>query len=226
MRYVFPIFFVLIACEAQEEQGMNDSESNEDRILILTDSSHTDTVNEYVDPRREDLRILLDEPLDLVAYKKEWGTSNSSPATNKELYNIPDTVGMMYRYMLFHKLRMELPSHPDEGQLFHGFIITVYKYGDKIGDFYDTNEELIMVECSFDNPTLGELNWTGKSKDELIDKYDSAKYVIGQNWIYEHNNQVITAHFDQSNRVDWFKYVRLNKKINLNQEVPELLLNF
>jgi hypothetical protein len=229
MRKIIPICLILIACSGNQEPYLNGEDQDTTSMTIVSeepDEVHIDQDDPSILSVNSKLKNLLDNPINLVQYKKDYGTSNSGSAGNKEFFETPDTVGMMFRYMLFHKLRMEIPSHPSEGDLFNGFIITVYRYGERVGNFYDTNEELMMIECSLDNPTLGELNWYGLSKRELVDNYDSAQYEVGDNWIYEHENKVISAHFSKDNKVDWFKYAKINRKIDLRDEIPEILTIF
>ena len=171
------------------------------------------------------LKTLLDHPMNLEAYKKKWGPSNSTGGKKSTAYHRPDVTGQFYRYMLFGKLRKELPSRPSGGDLFKKFIITVYKYGTEIGDFYDPNEELISVKCALDNPTLGDLNWYGKTRLELTNRYGEPQFEQNNGLIYYHDHKAISAHLE-NDRVRWFKYVRLHSRIDLKEKIPAILLDF
>ncbi|MEC7987250.1 MAG: hypothetical protein VX278_18920 [Myxococcota bacterium] len=171
------------------------------------------------------LKALLDNPLNLAAYKKKWGPSNSGLQQKTEFFHLPDVTGTFYRYMRFGRLRKELPARPSEGALMKQFEITVYRYGTEIGDFYDTNEELIAVKCALDNPTLGALNWYGKTRRALFAQYGEPQLVKGDYVIYLYEHKVMIAHF-KDEQVNRFQYVRLNPKVDLHQGVPNTMLEF
>lgn len=228
MKRYLPLLIFLIACTDTENETSNEHSSilsDSTDITQLDSIAEIDTIDDSV-PSNQALVELLENPIDLVAYKKEWGTSNSSPSGLKEeLFEVPDTVGMLYSYMLFNKLGRALPDHPSETDLFKGFEIMTYKYGTKGGDFYDTNEELIMIKCSLNNTTLEDLNWYGKSDIEIMDIYGVPQHNQDDCLIYTYQNKTITAHLT-NDQVDWYKYVRLNKDIDLSSEIPGILLDY
>jgi hypothetical protein len=227
MKQLIPLFVLLISCNGSEAtpEGIADIPSSQESVEIDVDSTLIEDRLDKVETNTNLLK-LLENPIDLPAYKEKYGPSNSGGCKYEEkLFAIPDTIGLLYSYFLFHKLRRELPSHPSEGDLFNKFGITVYMYGETVGGFYDHNEELIMIECALDNPTLGELNWYGKDQKELQGEYGSPQFIDEDTWLYVHENNVISARFESSKLI-WFKYVRLNKDINLEDEIPELLLTF
>ena len=224
MKRYIPLLLVLTACNSASNESTHQSEN-------ITDSITTDS-NEITFPVLEPIAIvnpyldtLLNAPLDLETFKKEWGPSNSGGGSNNGILDIPDTTGQVYRYFLFHKLRSVLPDHPSEGELLNNFIITVFKYGKEIGDFYDSNEKLLMIACSLDNPELGELNWYGQSTVQIMDKYGPPQYEKENCLIYQIKNKTITAHLNNE-QVDWYKYVLLNESVDLSKEIPGILLDF
>src|SRR5690606_20711464 len=160
----------------------------------------------------EALKDLLTRPIDLQAYKKKYGGSNGGVRTGSKYLDIPDTVGNVYQYMLFYKLKNELPDHHSEGTLLTDFRITVFRFGEKIGRFIDTTEALLMIECAIDNPTLGDLNWYGMTKVAVMDIYGVPQFERDDCLIYTYQQKTITAHLS-NDRVDWYKYVCLNSEV-------------
>lgn len=173
----------------------------------------------------ENLITLLENPIDLVAFKTEYGPSNSGGAGDIEFLDLPDTIGFLYQYMLFYKLKQALPGHPSESDLFHNFSITVYKFGDEVGHFKDTNEVLMAIECGLDNTALQALNVFGLTKSDLSDKFGEPQYTAENHVIYAFENKVLSIHINaNSQKADWYKYAKLNSSVNLNESIPEFLL--
>ena len=227
MKRYIPFLLILVACGGSPEEV-----EEEHNPVTLPDTTDFNEIEPDFVLNTEDsitipiaLKELLDNPIDLQAYKEEYGESNGGGRSYSDDIYKPDTAGQYYRFMLFWKLRQVLPTHPDEGTLFNNFAITVYRYGDRIGDFYDTNEELIMIECAIDNTTLGDLNWYGKKKITLMDKYGAPQYEQDNCMIYYFDHKTITAHLTDG-QVDWYKYVRLNEDVDLSEGIPGELLDF
>lgn len=170
---------------------------------------------------------LLENPLDLEGFKAKYGPTNSGGGCEVDEYlNLPDTLGFTYQYFLFHKLNADLPEKRTERELFSQFIITVFKYGETVGNFFDTNESLLMLECHFNNPPLGALNVQGKTKDELVGEFGEPTLRTEENWCYLNaKNNCLSLHFSDD-QVIWWKYVKLSETIDLSQEVPPFLKRF
>ncbi|NOQ74125.1 MAG: hypothetical protein GQ574_19110 [Crocinitomix sp.] len=237
MKIILP-FLLLIFFSACD----NPSTENCHGGLSLEDSLHVDSLiqnlNESPDvsiasEERQLLIDLLANPIDLENYKAEYGTSNSGNAIQEESYFQPDTVGFYYQYMLFHKLRNLLESHPSESDLFQNFRIITYKYGETVGNFYDTNEEFIAIECAMKNETLGELDLVGMELNEVEDKFGVPDRIGTMQSFYFANQTVLALNFgaaidSQNNRseVTWFKIVHVNEAFNLDDPIPTYLLNY
>ncbi|UKN02569.1 hypothetical protein K6119_03440 [Paracrocinitomix mangrovi] len=212
---------LLASCKGQEPEEKEVIEKNITKDSVVNIVIDEDTLP----PINENIKKLLNNPLDLAAYKQEWGTSNSGiPRTPNEIYR-PDTAGFFYRYMLFYKLNRELNEPKPETDLFNDFQIYTYKYGDEVGNFYDTNEELIAIKSKLDNTTLGEINWFGKKEIELLDFYGTPQYQTENCFIYQFENKVMSAHFE-NNKVDWYKYIKIDPSIKLDESIPECLYEF
>ncbi|MBD3637876.1 MAG: hypothetical protein HUJ25_11020 [Crocinitomicaceae bacterium] len=223
MKRLIPILVVLVACsEAVDDKGQLTQEETDTTELTPVEPNTTDVKEVEVNTS---LQNLLANPIDLVSFKKEWGPSNSGNASKPNGLYTPDTVGRVYRYSLFWKLRNVLPKKLSEGDLLNKFRITVFKYGHEIGNYYEQNEELLMVECATDNPELRKLNWYGKSRVEVMDQYGVPAVDTNNCLLFAHQNKVISAHFSEG-QVDWFKYAQLSDNADISREVPEFLLNY
>ncbi|MFT5824468.1 MAG: hypothetical protein ACI8ZM_005736 [Crocinitomix sp.] len=238
MKVIMPFILLLLFANCD-----NQSSSNENDELSFNDSQALHLINEGIEEVLEDQGLpsierqrmidLLANPIDLENYKAEYGTSNSGAVTAHELFWLPDTAGFYYQYMLFHKLRNLLETHPSESDLFHNFRIIVYKYGESVGDFYATNEAFIGIECAMKNETLGELDLVGLEFNEIEDKFGVPNHIGSKQSFYFANRTVLALHFEseidsanEHNKVTWFKIARVNKAFDLAQTIPAYLLSF
>ena len=228
MRYfvIFSLLLVIykgfVACKAQKEDAEYLQAEGSDTVADTANAATT-TDSPDLDSSRIAIESLLKSPLDLHTYKTEYGSSNSGGASYEFLHQ-PDTIGMQYEYKFFPKLLKELPKPLSEKELFEGFRITVFKYGQGIGNFYDTNEELLMISCSLDNVTLGELNWYGKTKETLLASYGEPDYSFTDNWVYQVDNRVISAHF-KAEKVNWYRFAILDSTVDVS-EAPQFLCKY
>lgn len=170
------------------------------------------------------LSMLFANPMNLAEYKAEYGTSNSGSGKDKAFYNIPSEKGFTYQYMLFHKLKKEITPTPTESELFDGFRITSYIFGNEVPNYSDTNEVLLEIVCKLDNPTLGRLNVYGMNTENIIFEYGLPHYKHNNHFIYkDSSNTAFSIHFS-NDKADWFKYIKLNASFNLDEEIPSILL--
>ena len=236
MKILKSIFLLILIVGCNGESNKVESIKIEKEASVQLDTMLIDStimVEEVLSPERIKLEELLNNPLDLENYKTEYGTSNNGAAATRDLYYQPDTMGFYYRYMLFHKLRNVLVSHPSESDLFYKFQIVVYKFGETVGDFYDANEELIAIECAMENETLGDLNLYGMENVEVEQKFGEPDRVEEMQSFYVNDNAVLSLHYtlmsDSMNeriKVDWFKLVHINSTFSLNKKIPDYLLNY
>ena len=82
-----------------------------------------------------------------------------------------------------------------------------------------------MIKSAFDIPALGNMNWYGEKRIDLMDVFGNPHYEQDDCIIYTRSNKTITAHL-KDDQVDWYKYVCLNNDIDLDKEIPGILLDF
>ncbi len=224
---------IIVSCgNDNNDMGNNvvlDLDSTETAVLI-EQTDDLKNVPEQISAERERLNALLANPLNLQNYKAEYGTSNSGSATKQDFFFKPDTVGFYYQYMLFYQLLNILKSHPSESDLFHEFRIIVYKYGEDVGSFYASNEELIGIECAIKNETLGELDLVGMERNEVIERFGHPDRVEKEQAIYLFNQTVLALYYDSlldsttnQSKVLGLKLVRVNERFDLEATIPDYL---
>ena len=163
---------------------------------------------------------LLENPIDLIDYKEVYGNSHSGSGNFSEIFDTPDTAGFLYSYFFFYRLKTELKEHYSESELFDGLRFYVYKYGDEVGRFSDTNEVLMAIESNLDNHTLGEINFVGKNENEVYDILGSPHITDESNLLYKYEQKVFSIHLNNG-ICDWFKFAKINKRVDLNNKIPD-----
>jgi len=226
-RGKYRLFFTayLFFCSCGPEK-INDTENHAQQPVVF-DTMRSELEADSLSSNAELLKSVLENPIDLVAFKAEYGPANSGGTNGDSLFDLPETTGFLYCYMLFQKLRSALPSHPSESELFHNFRITVFKYGSKVGAYNDTNEVLMAIECGLDNTMLNQLNVYGLTREEVTQRFGEPQFILKMGAIYAIENKVLSVHFNLTTKtVDWYKYARLNPSINLYERIPHFLLSF
>ena len=196
--------------------------------ILGTPNASYDQVHSQIKPlvkptkQNHELAVFLSVPIDLITFKNKKGPSNSSQLkasskTTSWIYR-PKNQGFFYQYMLF-----PTPTRYSEGERFFGFSVVVYKFGKKIGDYYDSNETLIAIWSRLNDPDLGQANFVGRFVSEVKARFGEPSAVVGDVLIYHFNGRALSVH-TKDGAVDWFKYVRLNRDLDSHGTVPELLL--
>lgn len=174
----------------------------------------------------ERLNSVLRNPIDLVDYKKKYGPANSGTGKDKAFYNLPDTIGFTYEYMLFNGLTREISPKPKPRDLFHNFRINTYVFGNQVPNYSDTNEVLLEIACSMNNPTLKRVNVYGMSRETVIFQFNHPQFELENHFIYQDSlNNTFCIHF-KKNKADWYKYIKLNPSFDLNTDIPTILTTF
>jgi hypothetical protein len=164
-----------------------------------------------------DLTIFLEAPVDIAAFKKTKGGSNSESFGALHSFYRPSGPGFFYQYMLFNT-----PVRYGEGARFRGFTLIVYKFGHSIGNFSGTNEILAAIWCRLNGPDFGRANFVGTQVPEIRARFGEPSAVISDVWIYQRNARVLALHvFGET--IDWFKYARLSRNVDATRSAPELL---
>lgn len=178
--------------------------------------------NQPIDSASVRLREVLENPIDLVRYKADYGPANSGGFDlDTTVYYHPNREGFYYRYMLFYGLKKVIPNLVSEESLFHNFRILVYHFGDQVGRFSDTMETLIAIECAMENPTLGDLDLYGLSKTTVENRFGMPTYQKIDYWIYQMKNRVLVISFDEKMYCKWWRFARINEGIDVTVDQPK-----
>ena len=162
----------------------------------------------------------LASPIDLIAFKKNKGPSNSGIGKPPSQAFRPKAKGFYYRYMLFRT-----PRQFSEVKRISEFEITVYKFGEEAGDFYDIDEVLISVKSKYKDPDLKHLNLVGQTKDEIRAFLGAARWQKESIHIYHEDiNCLILSFADE--KVEWFRWIRLKEKYSSFNQLSEELFEW
>ena len=170
--------------------------------------------------QKEALTAFLVAPVDLVAFNRKKGGANSGAVKRNVWFYRPAKPGFYYQYMLF-----ETPAGYTEAERFFGARIIVYKFGTTVGNYSDTNEMLIGLRTRLRDPDLGQANLVGVSIDTLGERFGEPFVSAGELVIYHHEGRVLSLHVT-GGVVDWFKYFRLSRELEMADTLPEFLLQF
>jgi hypothetical protein len=154
---------------------------------------------------RHDLAAFLAAPIDLPAFKRRKGPSNSGSFKAADWLYRPDKPGFFYRYFLFRT-----PRTYSEVERVEGFSLVVYKLGTNVGDYDDTNEMLVAIWCRLKDPDLGRANLVGTELSQIKARFGEPFAVIGDVWIYQHDARALSLHIN-GDAVDWYKYAPADK---------------
>src|SRR5437870_2257483 len=116
--------------------------------------------------QEEELAAFLAAPIDLAAFKRQKGSSNSGSWRASRWFYRPKAPGFFYQYLLF-----PTPQRYSESERFTGFSIVVYKFGKRVGDYHDTNETLVVIWCRLRDPDLGRANLVGAPVPEIKSRF-------------------------------------------------------
>lgn len=166
----------------------------------------------------DELSTFLSKPVDLAAFKKQKGPSNSGSYKADPWIYRPSKTGFFYRYLLF-----ATPGKYSEEERFGGFTVIVYKFGKKVGDYYDRNEMLVGLWCELKDPDLGKADLVGKTAAEINDRFGEPFAALSDVLVYHQHGRALSIHL-KNGAVDWFKYFRLARDLAGPEEVPESLL--
>jgi hypothetical protein len=168
--------------------------------------------------RKNELASFLAAPIDLVAFKKKKGSSNSGAFKASSWIYRAKRPGFFYQYMLF-----STPRGYSESDRFSGFRVVVYKFGKEVGDYYDTNEALVAIWSRLKDPDLVQADLVGRLVPEIKARFGEPLTVAGDILVYQRQGRALSLH-TKDGAADWFKYVWLSRDIDAYGGVPDLLL--
>ena len=102
----------------------------------------------------KNLLQFLENPLDLVQYKKAKGISNNGAArkpAGAKTYHKPPDQGFYYQYFNFPIFGEEKRGDIAPREALGDIVVEVYKFGRTVGDYYDRREVLIELSAYADD---------------------------------------------------------------------------
>lgn len=207
--FLFFIAFLLYSCKEKLETTKTDIVKVDNNSLRNYNSTYPhpeylcnrDSVEQFLF-----ISYLLENPLDLNAYKKKKGEANSGGGKSDILYK-PNYKGLYLSYFLFPNLYEASPH------------LTVYRKGTVIGGFYEDRDELVQIFAEFSDPDLGNLNLIGKNIIEIECLLGKPNFAFENYIFYSRDNQLLML-FMKNNRVNWFKWSKLKNGIQTIDDIP------
>jgi uncharacterized membrane protein len=178
------------------------AEVPENKTELISESQTENNLN-------SNLVEFLDNPIDLLDFKKKKGMKFTTSVTNGTEYyfqpRIKDSIFYVYYYPDFKKESIKIDQ----------FI--VFKHGQNKHNYEDQTETLIEFRIYNPDSDLGKANLYGLTKAELESEF-GADYLTFDNGIaYSNKNKILTIELKNS-KVKSFRYIKLNTEI-IDQEL-------
>jgi len=164
---------------------------------------------------------ILESPIDLIKFKKQMMFTNSG-GHQERYFHKPDCKGFYYEYFGFE----DTLSNGEPFTFIDRINLIVYKKGKVVGDYYDSNEILIMIKSKTKDNRLGSLNLVGKSFDELINSIGKPTLTLSNSIIYQDSKFRTLILKLNNEKVTWIKYVWMNTDFKSFSEKNELIEKF
>ena len=219
------ILWLLWSCGTTTEQPPTTTEEVPPPVIAQTDSPAiaqppppdtpptVRTFSYHPSQNSPQLQALLQQPLDLVAFKKAFRSANSGSCTTHPFFWRPSFGGFYFRYFVFRGCQP------------YGLQVVVYKKGKDWGSYSDTDETLIGLESSCEIEALGKLNLKGESLTAFEATY-GRNYLLKEDVaIYAHDGQVLLLQHGPAPKhiIRKIKYLRTKLAIRSLDDLPEAL---
>ncbi len=175
----------------------------------------------------QSLDALLNKPIDVIAFKKAKGQSNSGGAKKQSYYFKPKQKGFYMSFGLFNSNKTYYGS--DTAHKIKNinalYMVTYKPLGKYQDDFIDPNETLIEFCASYNDIDLPQLAFIGLDTVQVKNK-------LGNNFIRKANCFVYTKNKNalvlliNGKVVSKLKYTRLNLEIKQDNVPNELVTYF
>ncbi len=216
---ILAIIFCFSSCQKRAEEEANQY-SIENPLLQDSIVAEEPTLKTLPNTaiNRDSLDIFLDKPFDFYKFKKIKGGSNSTIGKQEDYFFNPNGKGMYYSYFLFSQGKGYLGTNKDRIiQIIDGLEIIVYK---KLGkyqyNFIDPTEELIEVRAKFNDFDLPELALVGLDSVSIVSKFGKPDLVKMSCLVYHYNGKALVLNLSNE-RVQWLKYVKLKKGLDITR---------
>ena len=230
MKIHVPSYFLLFisvlafSCNTNTQKQENKQPEHDAEVVEKEDTvsieKKINSSTPSIDPKRAALIKLLENPLDLKAYKKKKRGANGT-TREKRIYDFkPDTIGNYYTYFWFHELRRRFRA---ESKSADAVFIDTYILGEGIGTYDNVEEVLIGIKSRISDEDLGALNFVGKTVSELTAKYEFKR---SENFHFtEIKGDILLLHVADE-KIDWFRYIRTKLSVKTLRDIPSELLQY
>ena len=221
------IFLILILSLAACRENSNSENSQFNSAVESTNKSNdssTITPHQSEEIVWSKMDSLLSDPFDLASYKKKKRGALSGGNRLQSFHHKPDTVGLYYGYWLIGGRREGYIGKNKTPRVkeFNPVQLLVYKPKDKDWKMYnDLNEILIEFTAIYNDFALPELAYIGWTKDEILEEFDNPSFEKNECLVYYNNQKALVLHLAK-NKVDWLKFIHLNKSIDVQMELPKM----
>lgn len=179
-------------------------------------------------PGQKNLLQFLENPLDLIQFKKAKGISNNGAAqrpSGARTYHKPPERGFYYEYFNFPIFGKDKRGDTPPREALGDLVVVVYKFGQTVGDFYDTREVLIEISVKARDCDLMQTNLVGQDLKVITDRFGT-DYIKKEDLTIFHANRQVLVLSAPDGMIQWFRYARLNFDIGSASDVPEWLMKY
>ncbi|GEM_PF-6732623 len=164
---------------------------------------------------------LMEYPIDLQEFKRVKRGALNGAGGPPDFRMKPNQNGFYYCFKLFTKR----PPHINEGDYLQGLVLTVYRFGEDIGYYSDTNEVFIGIKSRFQDEDLGSLNIVGQTLKEVQKNFSGKAIVDNELVLIPSRHNLLVLHMKEG-RVEWFNYVKLGFELTAMEQLPDQLKRF
>jgi len=185
---IFLIILLTFSCKQKEQKDLDKNQSQIDSINL----------NEKI--HKSELSLFLENPIDLINYKKGKTDWTSSGGTSGFLYyfNPQKENGMYYNY--YYPNDNSSPINFDN--------LVVYKI-DKNKYYNDNSDRLIEMNIFSKDSILKKADLVGLKTSQIETKYGKENFRIDNDFIFFIENKLLILTI-KNDEIDSYKYLRLN----------------
>ena len=215
---LFSLTAILFSCssETTDSGSITDSTEVTDTLVV----EQTDTVEAL--PEITPFDSIMDNPMDVFAFKKAKRGSLSGVGGGKQFHFQPEYEG---KYMRFFGFGPPRGRSIREAEWMQGVQLIVYREGTDLRFYTDSNEIIIDFQSCFSDTDMKNLNIVGKSVSDVEAIFQGKAEIEGQFAAFISGHNVLVMHLI-GQQIEWFRYIKLNAEPTSFEEIPKEVLSF